>query len=71
LRDGFLASDAYKFCRKEIPDVPRIIECMYMNRKNLSPLPSGNLNSRKGMSLAQAKLAAMSALGHKRTYAVQ
>ena len=29
--------DAFKFCRKEIPDVPRITECMHINRKNLSP----------------------------------
>jgi hypothetical protein len=29
--------DAFKFCRKVIPDVPRITECMHKNRKSLSP----------------------------------
>ncbi len=30
--------DAMKFCRKEIPDIPRITACMTKNKKNLSAL---------------------------------
>ncbi len=29
--------DAFKFCRNEIPDVPRITACMEKNLKKLSP----------------------------------
>jgi hypothetical protein len=29
--------DAFKFCGKEIPDVPRITACMKRNLKKLSP----------------------------------
>ena len=29
--------DAFKFCSNEIPDVSRITECMFRNRKKLSP----------------------------------
>jgi len=70
-RDGFLTKDACKFCRKEIPDVPRITDVHVHEPQKSEPPAERNLNSRKGMSLAQAKLAAMSALGQKRTCAVQ
>jgi hypothetical protein len=30
--------DAMKFCRKEIPDIPRITACMTKNKRNLSAL---------------------------------
>jgi hypothetical protein len=30
--------DALKFCRDEVPDVPRITACMMKNLKSLSPL---------------------------------
>jgi hypothetical protein len=29
--------DAFKFCSNEIPNVSRITECMFRNRKKLSP----------------------------------
>ena len=30
--------DAMKFCRKEIPDIPKITACMTKNKRNLSAL---------------------------------
>jgi hypothetical protein len=30
--------DAIKFCRQEIPDIPRITACMTKNKKNLSAM---------------------------------
>jgi hypothetical protein len=30
--------DAMKFCRKEIPDIPRITACMTKNKRSLSAL---------------------------------
>jgi len=36
--------DAFKFCRSEIPDIPRITACMTKNLKNLSPLCRAQFN---------------------------